>query len=265
LVLRSGRLFWQNDSTGINQKPDFWDTIASKVQVYRQDIVTLIDHSIQLEDGELISSDLLICATGWQPSLSFLAPTEAAHLGLSILQSSIDPDTARKWSDLDEQTDREILHQFPSLVNPPTHAPPDMLRTPFRLYKMIASPADPTIAFLGHINVGNSFRAAECQALWTVAYFDGNIPLPPKATMEREISRTVSWCRRRYPYRGGSGVWLYYDLLPYTDDLLAHIGLSSHRKQGWKDLFAPCFARDLRGLQKEYRDKFMGTSTGDEN
>ncbi|MCJ1244424.1 monooxygenase [Trapelia coarctata] len=248
-------LFWQNDSTGINQKPDFWDTIASKVKVYRQDILTLKDHSIQLENGDLVSSDLLICATGWQPSLSFFTSTEAAELGLSTLQLDMDPEKAQKWKDLDEQTDREVVQQFPALANPPAHAPPDTSRTPFRLYKMIASPNDPTIAFLGHINVGNSFRAAECQALWVVAYFDGNLNLPPKTAMEHEISRAVSWCRRRYPYRGASGVWLYYDLLPYTDDLLAHIGLTSHRKRGLKDLFSPCFARDLRDLQEEYKAK----------
>jgi len=123
---------------------------------------------------------------------------------------------------------------------------------------MIASPTNNTIAFLGHISVGNNFRAAECQALWAVAYFDGNLTLPSNAAMEHEISRTVSWCRRRYPYRGGSGVYLYFDLLTYTDDLLAHIGLTSHRKTRFKDLFAPCFASDLQNLQKEYRDKFAG-------
>ena len=258
-MLTSNRLFWQNDSTGINQKPDFWDTIASKVQVYRQDIQTLQDHSIQLEDGATIASDILICATGWKPALSFLHPTDAARLGLSTLQSDLDPDKAQKWKELDEQTDREILQHFPNLVNPPVHAEPDTSRSPFRLYKMIASPTDDTIAFLGHIGVGNNFRAAECQALWTVAYFDGNLTLPSKAAMEHEISRTVSWCKRRYPYRGGSGVYLYFDLLPYTDGLLAHIGLTSHRKRGLKDLFTPCFASDLRHLQQEYRDKFIGT------
>jgi len=120
----SNRLFWQNDSTGTNQKSDFWDTVASKVQVYRQDIHTLEDHSIQLEDGTTVSSDILICATGWKPALSFLNPTEAAKLGLSTVQSDLEPDACEKWKTLDEQTDREILRRFPALANPPVHQSP---------------------------------------------------------------------------------------------------------------------------------------------
>ena len=256
VLLTSDRLFWQNDSTGVNQKPDFWDTVATMVNVYRQDIVALEDHCIHLDEGDLIKADILLCATGWRPSLSFFNSTEAARLGLSTLQSEVDPDTENKWRKLDEETDREVLQQFPGLADPPAYPQPDTFMSPFRLYKMIASPSDESIVFLGHISVGNNFRAAECQALWAVAYFDGNLKLPPKEAMEYEISKTVSWCKRRYPYRGITGVWLYYDLIPYTDDLLAHIGLTSHRKRGMRDLFSPCVASDLRNLQQEYRTEF---------
>ena len=75
--------------------------------------------------------------------------------------------------------------------------------------------------------------------------------------MDEEIARTVTWCRRRYPYQGVRGVWLYYDLVPYTDNLLAQIGLTSHRSGGLRDWWAPCVAGDLKGLLGEYRNRFV--------
>lgn len=252
-MLSEQSLFWQNDSTGVNQKPDFWDIIATKVHVYRQDIVSLEDHSIHLKDGSIIASDILVCATGWRPSLSFFDAAQAAEFGLPSLPSDLHPTEAVKWEALDKEADHRILQQFPQLSNPPPHAEPNVTRSPFRLYKMIAPLNDDSIAFLGHIIVGNNFRAAECQGLWAVAYLDGKLSLPSTAEKEKEISLTATWCKRRYPYQGVSGNWLYYDLIPYTDKLLEQIGLSSHRRSNWfKDFFAPCNASDLRHLQKEY-------------
>jgi hypothetical protein len=112
------------------------------------------------------------------------------------------------------------------------------------------------IAFLGHIVVGNNFRAAECQAQWAVAYLDGQLSLPSKEEMEREVAMSVAWSRRRYLTRGDLGHWLYFDLVPYTDALLEQLGLGSHRRKNkWKDFFSPCVAEDLKDLFSELREK----------
>ena len=139
------------------------------------------------------------------------------------------------------------------LTDPPPHADPDLSLTPFRCYKLLASPSDDSIVFPGHISVGNAFRAAEVQALWIVAYFSKKLALPSPEEMDIEIARTTAWCRRRYPTKGSAGNWLYYDLIPYTDALLEHIGLRSHLRGFSK----PCVASDLRGLLEEYR-QLMG-------
>ena len=125
------------------------------------------------------------------------------------------------------------------------------------------APTDPKrrgIVFLGHIVIGNNFRAAECQALWAVAYLDGQLSLPFNEDMEREVAMSVAWCRRRYPSKGELGHWLYFDLVPYTDALLQQLGLESHRKKGRaKDLLTPCVAEDLKDLSSELKLKYKLT------
>jgi len=113
------------------------------------------------------------------------------------------------------------------------------------------------IVFLGHIVIGNNFRAAECQALWAVAYLDGQLSLPSKEDMEKEVAMSIAWCRRRYRSKGELGHWLYFDLVPYTDALLQQLGLESHRKKNRaKDFFTPCVAEDLKDLSSELKVKY---------
>ncbi|MCJ1320278.1 monooxygenase [Xylographa vitiligo] len=244
-------MFWQNDSTGVNQRPDFWDVIAEKVKVYRQDILKLESSSVVLTKDK-IEVDALIYATGWRCSYQSFVDTSLAHdLGLP---SSIDVKAKPEWKDLDAAADQEILTRFPRLRSPPPHYSSAPTSSPFRLYKHMLStdPAYHDVLFLGHIAVGNNFRAAEVQALWATAYLDGVLHAPSQAYMEKEVALQVAWCRRRYLTKGELGHWLYYDLVPYTDALLEEVGVKGHRKSGARDFWAPCVAEDLKGVLEEY-------------
>ncbi|MCJ1404896.1 monooxygenase [Xylographa trunciseda] len=246
-------IFWQNDSTGVNQRPDFWDVIAQKVKVYRQDVVKLNGSSIILTKDKILA-DVLICATGWLPSYhSFVDKSLAHDLGLP---TSADIEAKPEWEALDATADEEILTRFPRLKNPPPHHSSSQTSSPFRLYKYMlsTSPAYHDILFLGHIAVGNNFRAAEVQALWATAYFDGHLHVPSQAEMENEVAMGVAWCRRRYLTKGELGHWLYYDLVPYTDALLKDVGVKGHRKTEAGDFWKPCVAQDLKGVVEEYLD-----------
>ena len=246
-------MFWQNDSTGVNQRPDFWDVIAEKVKVYRQDILKLESSSVVLTKDK-IEVDALIYATGWRCSYQSFVDTSLAHdLGLP---SSIDVKAKPEWKDLDAAADQEILTRFPRLRSPPPHYSSAPTSSPFRLYKHMLStdPAYHDVLFLGHIAVGNNFRAAEVQALWATAYLDGVLHAPSQAYMEKEVALQVAWCRRRYLTKGELGHWLYYDLVPYTDALLEEVGVKGHRKSGARDFWAPCVAEDLKGVLEEYLD-----------
>ena len=128
---------------------------------------------------------------------------------------------------------------------------------------LLSPPAEATdpkmrgITFLGHIVTGNNFRGAECQALWAVAYLDGQLRLPSKEDTEREVAMSIAWCRRRYLSKGALGYRLYFDLVPYADALLQQLGLESHWKKGRpKDFFTLCVAEDLKDLSSELKLRY---------
>ncbi len=273
------RIFWQNDSSGVNQRPDFYSTIAAKVNVYRQDIDHISTDSITLAASQRVGGksqtvpvDILVFCTGWAPISPLYAPPLAEELGLPVkLDRRVGIATLDEKKDQDHATqsrsdaeDQVVLDQFPLLDKPPTYKGARPSHTPFRLYRAMVPDLthnSHSVIFLGKMVVGNNFRAAEVQALWAVAYLDGNLHLD-KLNVEREINETVAWCRRRYLNKGQLGSWFYFDVIDYTDMLLAQLGLNSHRQKGWlKNLFAPCKSADLKSLVEEYKASYPSQHT----
>lgn len=258
----------------MNQRPDFYSTIARKVHVYRQNIDYLSADSITLAAGKrgdkearTLPVDLLVLCTGWNPISTIYTSQQAREFGLPVKldqdrddlsleeqKSTGDEDQSRKAAE-----DGNILERFPILRNPPTYRKAKPSHTPFRLYKAMVPEKtldSHSIVFLGKMVVGNNFLASEIQALWAVAYLDGNIKLD-HGVVRKEIDETLAWCRKRYLKKGDLGSWFYFDVVDYIDMLLARLGLDSHRQKGWfRNLFAPVQAADLRGLVDEYRVKY---------
>ena len=283
----ASRLFWQNDSSGINQRPDFFATIASEVRVHRQAIDRLEATAIEFsntdksnragEGKQTLPVDVIIYCTGWVPTSPHFSSELAAELGLSqALPTDNVKETSNDETDAtDESLKQSINIQFPLLDNPPRNftAKP-ALYSPFRLYKAMAPLLDlssHSIVFLGKLVVGNNFRVAEAQALWAAAYLDGHITPSTsdsatdikghyhdfKTKAEEDVNKTVAWCRRRYLDKGRLGSWFFFDAISYSDMLFAQVGLKSHRGKGWfgwfRDLFAPCRAKDMKDLADEYK------------
>jgi len=237
------------------QHDDFWDIIAQNVHIYRKDIKCLRDNGIVLEDGSEILSDALLCGTGWKSNYPFFSHERVASLGLP--HSLQDPEQeSETWKILLEAADRQVLAKFPQLGHPPPHRNPDTRSTTAKLYKGIAPLEDNSIAFLGHINISNSFRAAEAQAIWTTAYLDGSIGLPPLEQAQKEVAYMNAFSKRRYPSQGQKGDCLFFELVWYTDDLLANVGLKSHRKGWYADWVEPCLAADLKETTNEYKQRY---------
>ena len=262
----------------MNQRPDFYSIIATRVHVYRQSIDHLSSNSITLapradtntKSSTVLPLDVLVYCTGWTPLSPLYSPSMALELGLPLLTSNAEPATESKWKTLEDFKDAEILSRFPALAYPPAYRKSKSTHTPFRLHRAMVplhDISDHSIVFLGRMVIGNNFRAAEVQALWAVAYLDDNLHDPTldlgligrdecRAFIEEGIAKTVAWCRRRYLNKGELGSWFYFDMIDYTDMLLAELGLSSHKRKGqFRNLFAPCCAEDLSTLVKEYKSK----------
>ena len=261
-------LFWQNDSTGVCQRDDFFDVIARNVKVYREDIKKMTQDGLELADETQISADAIVFATGWRtshPSIQLTQSDEDSGPQLGLPSSASDNNAVQaRWEDLEDTYEEKILRRFPVLRDPPMHHEDRSSNSsPLRLYKGILPVQDRSISFLGQMLLGNNFRSAEVQSLYAIAAIEGSLMLPSEQEIEKSIAEMVTWDRLRYLAKGRSGNWLYWDMVPYTDNLLDELGLQSHRHSSyWKDLFAPGFARDLKGLIDEYKIKHASTSKG---
>lgn len=242
-------------------RPDFWDTIAQNAQIYEDEILDLDKGIIRLKCGETIPTDAILCGTGWTPSLEFFNENLLAELDLPHNLTSFPTEEQQKWAELQKEADQKVLSHFPQLGNPPAHYQAPIQSTPYRLYKGIAPLNSDSIVFVGHVHVGSYFRAAECQAIWATAYLDKKLVLPSLEKRQAEVALFTAWCRRRYLSRGERGNWMVFELIGYTDDLLEGVGLSSHRKGWFSNLFVPCVANDLRGLKYEYMRNYINNPT----
>ncbi|PQE08057.1 hypothetical protein CJF32_00008143 [Rutstroemia sp. NJR-2017a WRK4] len=256
-------IFWENCAGGLLNHEDFFDTVAENVRIFVADVKGLRKSSLQLRSGEEIPSDAVLCGTGWIPSLQFFSETRFRELGLphSLVQEA-DEEKSR-WKDLEARADVRVITTFPQLANPPEVYHKPVTHTPYRLYRHVVPisesgnvPQDRSIVFIGHVGVGNYFPIVECQSLWVTAYLDGKLKLPSKQEQEEDVALFTTWCRRRYLSSGAEGNNMTFELIGYMDLLLHNLGLTSHRKGWFKDLFAPIWAKDLGNLKAEFTEKF---------
>ena len=250
-------MFWSNESTSVDNKADFLDTIARNVQVFREDVVAIHEHSVELCNGLQVEADALVYATGWRWDMPYFDKSLLAGLGLSMQDRDLDEKYQQHWRTLDQQAEAKIDVQMPMLSRKEPYRKPDTQRTPMRLYKSMLPIEDETIVLLGKTVIAHTFPAAEVTALWAVAALDGKIAFPSVEEMRKEVALVVAWSRKRYPSRGWQAMWFPWDLIPFTDMLLKQLGLVSHRGETWwSDLTTPTSSGRLRGLIEEYKNKY---------
>ncbi|PQE29814.1 flavin-binding monooxygenase-like family protein [Rutstroemia sp. NJR-2017a WRK4] len=245
-------IFWQNGTGGALHHDDFWNLVAEKVTVHRDDVTMLGDKTLYLKDGPHIPCDAVLCGTGWKLGLNFFDTDLLVKLDLPHGKEKDSYETTAKWEKLTMEADEKLRKKYPLLANPPAHFHKKIETTPYRLYNGIAPLSDDSILFMNHITAGNKLFVAEAQAIWAVAYFDKKITLPSIEAREKEIAAWVAWCRLRYLSNGERGNFAVFDVVPYIDKLLNDMGVSAHRKGWWRDLFEPFKPYDLGKAWREY-------------
>lgn len=253
---------WRSGQQGILQQDDWWDVIAKKVKVVRGEIERLEEGKIVMEDRREIESDVLLAATGWMHGHTVFSSEEKARLGLPLnLESEKELAEAEraKRQHLDEEADRKVLARWPYLASAPKFKKQPIASTPYRLYNMCVPTTNHSIAFLGVPVLPNSYHTCIATTLWAIAVLDGAHVLPSQTAMEADVSYISRWCARRYPVDGWLGNRVEFEMVSFTDKLLAELGLESHRdKQSWwRDWTDPCLASDYAGVVDEYRRKYL--------
>ncbi len=250
------------------------------------DILELGRKLVRMKNGDQISTDVLLCGTGWKSTLGFFDQDLLVKLDLPYPAESKATETEEQWAQLEKEADQKVLEQFPQLANPPSYYKKPTLTTPYRLYKGIAPLSHDSIVFIGHvlvvcleylIIVGSIPNGAGTMVKWFCFFFArrklfqnrrvpsdlGDCLSGQEASASffgnraiRNRALLTAWCRRRYLSNGEKGNWMVFETSGYTDRLLQELGSSSHRKSWFQDYFMPGTSQDLLGLREEYVAKY---------
>ncbi|KAL1966821.1 hypothetical protein VTN77DRAFT_3786 [Rasamsonia byssochlamydoides] len=273
--------FWVASGLSIfNYPTDFFDYVRDgTIKVHIADVTHLSSKTVHLSTGESLSSDALICCTGWKstPPLKFLPEGIDRELGLPWSADVLD-------EGLIKDADEEILRRFPRLRDQPAgnHKYKPLSRDaaaeaphPFRLTRFMVPPSmikDRSIAFLGITMTINTTIIAQTQALWATAYFDDKLEVKPtvsrpagkdKADTDASSESDLEWETAlhsefgKWRYPGGFGRQnpdFVFDAIPYVDLLLRDLGLRTHRKGSLlAEMFHPYGPEDYRGIVDEWK------------
>lgn len=212
---------------------------GERIHVARASIVSMKGKVLQLSNQSQVAAEAVIFATGWEPLTGqIFSPNLQAELGLPVLWNSLPDSEAKYWKQLYETEDREILDLYPIFDNVPyKYIQQDAEYTPFRLFRGLIPPsliADCNVVFLGKLGNVQQTSLAEVNALWSVAYLEGHLPLEnlvdDQENMDREVAHVSAFMKRRYPGRRNIPIALL-EVRDWMDMLLRDLGIRTDRNR----------------------------------
>ncbi|KID84466.1 Flavin-binding monooxygenase-like family protein [Metarhizium guizhouense ARSEF 977] len=277
----------------LNYDTDFFELVRNgRVKIHIADIECLSPGKVHLSDNTCFESDSILVHTGWKkvPPIKFLPEGVDVELGLPHRQKDgLHGEAFGRNEAFFDRADREILSQFPSLLDQPkclkNYVPlsnvPGVVKverptendnlTPFMLHRFIVPPSPRflhhrDVAFCGMVMNFSTPILAHIQSLWIAAYMSGSLSrdatrnlLEPGALEELQyqtvlVNRFGKW---RYPVDWGNKAPSFiFDAVPYYDVLLQDLGLNFTRKQGLLSyLFEPYGPQDYRDTTMEWLAK----------
>lgn len=240
-----------------------WFHDGKRIQVYRETPVKLADGHMEVKSGGRIRADAVVYCTGWQPSIDFFSPEEAAKLGIPVPRDESDV----RWEKLMADADAEVQKTLPFLATGARAANETPAYSQFRMYRQILSPKllaeeDTSIVFVGFVSTGQTAQCYELLSLWGVAWLEGLLPktLPSEEEMEREVARVNACMARRYGARGAKDPEIILESQLWFDTLMRDFDLPVKRKQrewlgGIKEWVLPYTAADYREVVNEFLEK----------
>jgi dimethylaniline monooxygenase (N-oxide forming) len=236
-------LFWSGAGISLihNRDLNVLDAIdqGEKIHVARASISSMKGKTLHLSNQSHIDVDAVVFATGWEPFTGeIFSPKLQSELGLPVLWNSLPASEATYWKELDTSEDHKILDLYPIFDNPKyEYTYRDVEYTPYRLFRTLVPPsltADRNIVFLGKLGNVQQTSLAEVNALWSVAYLEGLLPLENLVTdqeaMDREAARVSAFMKRRYPGRRNIPLALL-EVRDVMDWLLRDLGVRTDRNR----------------------------------
>lgn len=100
----------------------------------------------------------------------------------------------------------------------------------FHLYRNLVHPDVPRLAFVGYNSSLYSQLTSEIGARWAARWFTGELRLPPREAVLREVRSRWEWVRANRPAGVASGTCIIPFTFHYIDDLLRDMGARTVRR-----------------------------------
>ncbi|HYR10292.1 MAG TPA: hypothetical protein VEQ60_21130, partial [Longimicrobium sp.] len=100
----------------------------------------------------------------------------------------------------------------------------------FHLHRNLVHPDVPRLAFVGYNSSLYSQLTSEIGARWAARWFMGELRLPPRETVLREMEARWAWVRENRPRGVASGTCIVPFNFHYVDDLLHDMGARTVRR-----------------------------------
>ncbi|KAL8832581.1 MAG: hypothetical protein Q9170_004825 [Blastenia crenularia] len=229
-----GSVFWANSGLGVITLPDFWSKIhTGNVKIIRDNIDLVEQNTVVLRSGETLSADYIVMCTGWGDHFGMFDARTKAELGLPTVYEASPRDSDESsygWEKYDMEADSAVNKKLPFLAEPPGLTNPMTNNVQpqrrWRLYRRsipysLAVKGDRSLAIMGQIHTVQTPLVSEVQSFWSILYLLGEINLPNRDIMAREIADWNAWTRKRYLSQGQKFPYSLYDFLPVRDLLLS--------------------------------------------
>ncbi|KAK3299660.1 flavin-binding monooxygenase-like family protein [Chaetomium fimeti] len=244
-TIKDNSAFWCDSSLGLITMEDFWTTLEKgNLTVLRDTVGTADAEGVSLLSGKRVNADYVIYATGWGDHFSFFSPELKEELGLpqyghetAPADAATPPHKPRSdpWRAHDDAADALVAGKIPLLGAGPADF--DGWKVPAARRKVMK---------VRRWRLYNRM----VQGLWAAAYLLGDLALPGRADMVREVAEWNAWTRKRYASVGERYPYALFDWVPYLDRLMKDLGLETRRHKGvLADFFSPygphCYANVL--------------------
>ena len=208
---------------------------GSNLRIIRDSIDVIKKDSVLLRCGDSVPAHFIVSATGWGDHFSMFSAEQKAELGLPTYGKPVPGGKHMKdvsdfsWEKHDMDADKMVNKKLPFLVSGPSlnnwHPGRNQAQRRWRLYKRsipleLAVKGDRSLAILGQIHTIQTPIVSEVQSFWSILYLIGDINLPDKAAMTKEIAEWNAWTRKRYASCGQRYPYCLFDFLPVSFSVL---------------------------------------------
>jgi dimethylaniline monooxygenase (N-oxide forming) len=129
----------------------------------------------------------------------------------------------------------------------------------FHLYRHILPPGEPRLGLVGYASSIACPFTSEMAAHWLSQCFRGDLTLPDRDAMEREIARVHEWLGDVLPARP-EGYFIGAYIAHYIDDLLRDMGLPVRRTRSvLREYFAPLWPERYHSVARERQARRAAT------